>query len=52
MFNFLSMSNLQQESDDSFNKSFDANLQTLDMSGGRHIIYRKDIIDKVGDDPK
>ena len=51
MLNFLIMHQGQHEIDESFRKSFYDNLQILYLSGGRHIIWSRDIMDKAGDKP-
>ena len=51
MLNFLNMHQGQYRIDDYFNKIFDSNLKTLDLTGGRQILRIKDTMDKAVDYP-
>ena len=51
MLNSIIVIQGEQQSYESFRKLFNDNPHTLDMSGGRHILYIKEIMDKEGDDP-
>ena len=51
MLNSIIVIQGEQKSYESFRKLFNDNPHTLDMSGGRHILYIKEIMDKEGDDP-
>ena len=49
MLDLLIMRQGKQEIDDSFNKHFYVNLQTLYLEGGRHILQSKYIVGNLGD---